>query len=243
MNAILESGEITKVAIMQPYFFPYIGYWQLIKSVNRFVIYDDVNYIKGGWINRNRILINGTPTFFNIPLLKASPNKQIFEIAIDPSDVWRRKLIKMLELVYKKSPHFNEVFPVLDNIINNKSLGLSEYLTYQLKTLSQFISINTQFVETSRCYGNRELSVQSRVLDICHHERAGTYINLPGGRMLYDSSSFSSKGVDLRFISSLTLPYIQRSKGFIPSLSIIDILMEVGPDDISRHLDAFTLSA
>jgi hypothetical protein len=95
------------LAIMQPYFFPYLGYWQLIHAVDRFIIYDDVNYIKGGWINRNRLLINGEPSYITVPLNQSSSNKRICDIALDQSSLWRNKLVKMVEMTYRKSPYFN----------------------------------------------------------------------------------------------------------------------------------------
>src|SRR5215470_12501960 len=125
-----------KLAIMQPYFFPYIGYWQLIHAVDRFVIYDDVNYIKGGWINRNRILINNKPTYITASLSQASPFKLICDTTLQPSPRWRDKLAKAIEVTYHRAPNFAEVFPVLERLIRNETTILSDYLTHQLKTLS-----------------------------------------------------------------------------------------------------------
>ena len=99
-----------KIGIMQPYFFPYIGYWQLLNAVDKYVIYEDVNYIKGGWINRNRILINGEAKYFNVQLKDASPNKKINEIHVSNDAITKRKMLNTLEMNYKKAPYFNEVF-------------------------------------------------------------------------------------------------------------------------------------
>ena len=152
-----------QLAIMQPYFFPYIGYWQLIHAVDRFVIYDDVNYIKGGWVNRNRILINGEPAYITVPLCQSSPYKSICEIALQPSLLWRNKLVKMVEITYRKSPCFIEVFPIIEKMIRYESDNLSDYLAHQLQTLAVFMGIKTEFIVTSRCYGNNGLSRQERV--------------------------------------------------------------------------------
>ena len=230
-----------KVAIMQPYFFPYIGYWQLIHAVNRFVIYDDVNYIKGGWINRNRILVNGKPAYITVPLYQSSPYKRICDTSLQPSPIWRDKLVKMVEITYRKAPHFAEVFPVVENLIRLEADNLPDYLAQQLQTMAAFMGVKTEFVVSSRCYENSELSGQARILDICKQERAITYINLQGGQNLYDSETFYGAGIDLRFIVMRPLPYKQRSKGFVHALSIIDALMEIGPIEIKRHLDAFDL--
>jgi hypothetical protein len=230
-----------KIAILQPYFFPYIGYWQLIHAVDRFVIYDDVNYIKRGWINRNRILINGKATYIILPLSKSSQNKKIYEIELHSSPVLRNKLVKTIQNTYRKSFFFDQVFPVIEKLIRYKVDNLSDYLSYQLQSLASFMGIKTEFIATSRSYWNDYLSGQERVLDICNREQATTYFNLPGGQALYSGEEFRRAGVNLRFISMRTLPYTQRITGFIPYLSIIDALMEIGPTGFSHHLNAFEI--
>ena len=229
------------IAIMQPYFFPYIGYWQLIHAVDRFVIYDDVNYIKGGWINRNRLLINGEPVYITVPLYQSSPYKRICDTTLQPSTIWRNKLVKMVEITYRKAPCFAEAFPVIESLIRYEADNLADYLAHQLQMLAAFMGIKTVFVLTSRCYDNEHLSGQSRVLDICKREKASIYLNLRGGQSLYDAEIFRGSGITLRFTAIHPLPYKQRGGEFSPYLSIIDALMEVGPVEIKRHLDAFDL--
>lgn len=229
------------ITVMQPYFFPYIGYWQLIHAVDQFVILDDVNYIVRGWVNRNRLLINGEPAYITVPLQHASQNKMICETYLLSSPIWRDKLVKTVETAYRKTPHFAEVFPVVEKLIRHEADNLADYLAYQLQTLSAFMNINTKFVVTSRCYGNAELSGQERILDICKREGASTYINPQGGQALYDSEAFRRLGMELRFIFMRPLAYQQRAATFIPYLSIIDGLMEIGAGEIKRHLDAYDL--
>jgi hypothetical protein len=229
------------LAIMQPYFFPFIGYWQLIHAVDRFVIYDDVNYIKGGWINRNRILINGKPAHITVPLHQSSSYKRICDIVLQASPIWRDKMVKAVEMTYRQSPFFAEVFPVVEKLIRHEVDNMSDYLAYQLQTLATFMNIKAEFVVTSRCYENSDLSGQERILDICLQEGATTYINPQGGQSLYNVEAFRNVAIDLRFIIMHPLPYKQRSGGFIPYLSIIDALMEIGPIEIKHHLDEFDL--
>jgi hypothetical protein len=229
------------IAVMQPYFFPYIGYWQLIQAVDRFVIYDDVSYIKGGWINRNRLLINGEPAYITAPLQQPSPYKRICDITLQHSPVWRDKLVKMIEITYRKAPFFAEVFPVIERLIRHDADNLANYLAHQLQILATSMGMKTEFVITSRCYGNEHLSSQARVLDICKREEAGTYLNAPGGRTLYDAEVFRGAGIELGFVTMRPMPYKQRSAGFVPSLSIIDALMEIGLTDIKQHLNSFDL--
>jgi len=230
-----------KLAIMQPYFFPYIGYWQLIHAANRFVIYDDVNYIKGGWINRNRILINGEPTYITAPLHRSSPFKRICDTTLQPSSYWRDRQVRMIEITYRRAPYFAVVFPVIERLIRHETDSLPDYLAHQIRRLSSFMGIDTEFVLSSRCYANSNLARQARILDICRREGATIYINPPGGQELYDPRAFRDFGIDLRFIAMRSFPYQQRSSRFVPYLSIIDVLMELGPVDTMQHLVAFDL--
>jgi len=209
--------------------------------VDRFVIYDDVNYIKRGWINRNRILINGEPTYITLPLHKSSQNKKIFEITLHSSPLFRNKLVKMVQNTYRNTSFFDEVFPVIEKLIRHQEDNLSDYLLYQLQTLAVFMGIKTDFIVTSRYYGNNNLSGQERIIDICMREQATTYINPQGGLSLYNAESFRKAGIELRFIAMRTVPYTQRTAEFVSYLSIIDALMEVGPVSMNAHLNAFDL--
>lgn len=232
-----------KLAVMQPYFFPYLGYWQLIHAVDKFVIYDDVNYIKGGWINRNRILVNGNPVYITVPLHRASPYKRICDIAIQFSPVWRDKLVKMVKITYGKAGYFDEVFPIIEILVRTELMKLSNYLSHQIQTLAAYMGIRTQIVMTSQIYGNDHLSGQARLLDICRREGASIYINPRGGQSLYDPEAFRNAGIDLQFLVMRPIPYKQRATRFVPYLSIIDVLMDVGPVEIKNHIDEFDLFA
>lgn len=230
-----------KLAIMQPYFFPYIGYWQLINTVDRFIVYDNVNYIIRGWINRNRILINGEPAYITIPLRQASSSRRIRDTFLQASTLWRNKMVKKIEMAYRRAPYFAEVYPLIEKIILHEADSLSDYLVYQLQTLVAFMGINTELVVLKDRCENDRLSGQMRILDICKREGATTYINPQGGQLLYDSKTFRRAGIDLRFIAMHSVPYKQRTADFIPYLSIIDVLMEMGTLEIMHHLDEFDL--
>ncbi|WP_083336797.1 WbqC family protein [Polaromonas sp. JS666] len=229
------------LAIMQPYFFPYLGYWQLISAVDKFVIYDDVNYIKSGWINRNRILVNAEPTYITVPLERASPYKTIAETNVDGSGRWRGKLAKMVALSYGRAPFFSEVFPSIENLIRHETPSLSAYLAHQISTLAGLLDIDTEFALSSASYDNRHLSGQDRVLDICETEEAGTYVNAIGGKAIYDPAAFARRGIDLRFISTSSFDYSQAAPKFVPHLSIIDLLMQVGFTGAKQHLQSYEL--
>lgn len=230
-----------KLAIMQPYFFPYLGYWQLIHAVDRFVVYDDVNYIKSGWINRNRILINGVATYITVPLYQSSSYKRICDTQLQTFINWSDKLLKKIENTYKKTPYFTETFPIIEKIILYKTDNLADFLANQLIELSKLMNLDTEIVLTSRIYENHQLSGQERVIDICKCEKTDIYLNAIGGQALYDSKTFSEAGIKLQFIEMKPFSYPQKSTEFVPYLSIIDVLMNVGVEGVKEHLNAFEL--
>jgi len=215
-----------KVGIMQPYFFPYIGYWQLIKNVDKYVIYDDVNFIKGGWINRNNILVNGNAKLINLQINKVSSNKLINEIEIVRNDVSNKKLLKTIKESYCKAPYFENVFPLVENIINQDEKNLAKYLVFLTKEVCKYIKIDTEIIVSSDIKKNNALRGQDKVLEICKLLSADQYINSIGGQNLYSTSEFISQGIELKFLKNNDISYLQFSKNqFVPNLSIIDVMM------------------
>lgn len=211
-----------KIGIMQPYFMPYIGYWQLIKAVDKYVIYDDVNFIKGGWINRNNILINGQKQLFNLLLSGASPNKLINEIAVEDNQT---KLIRTIELNYKKAPMFQQVFPLFLHIMEHSDKNLAKFIGNSIVEISKYLSIETEFIYSSTLDKDNTLRAQDKVLDICKLLDANKYINAIGGKDLYSKESFLNSGIQLSFLETKIEPYKQFKNEFVPYLSILDILM------------------
>lgn len=230
-----------KLAIMQPYFFPYIGYFQLLNAVDKFVIYDDVNYIKRGWINRNRILLNDADHSFTIPVLKASQNIIIANTLIDPSSKWRDKLILTMEHAYRNAPYFKEVFPLVEESILKKCPTIATYALHSIETVATYLEIQTEIIPSSGMYGNDALKGPDRILDICLKEAASTYINPCGGVGLYDKQQFTDAKVDLQFIYPEQVSYAQQKNAFIENLSIIDVLMFNSKEQSRKMLTQFTL--
>ena len=213
---------------MQPYLFPYIGYFQLVQAVDRFVVYDDVAYIKQGWINRNRMLINGEPAFFTVPIKHASSFALIRDTLIDDDqqhEQWVEKLLKSFDNAYRRAPEFARVFPLLESVFSSKPLRIADLALASLKAVARFLDIRTTFVESSSGYGNAQLKGEERVLDICAAERATEYINVPGGRALYSPERFAARSVKLAFLEPRPVEYRQFGSPFVPSLSIVDVLM------------------
>ncbi|MGQ7945257.1 WbqC family protein [Flavobacterium sp. WC2509] len=232
-----------KVAIMQPYLFPYLGYFQLINAVDKFIIYDDVNFIKQGWINRNTILVNNLPYLFTVPLNNQSSFDKINNIKIHEKIYysWSSKFLKTIEQNYGKAPFYNDVILLLQNIFQINEEYISSIAVKSLKLVSEFIGINTVFEDSSVIYGNQYLSSQDRILDICMKEQANYYINLIGGIDLYSKEEFSEKGIVLNFIKSKKIEYKQFNDDFVPNLSIIDILMFNDVSSIKRILNNYEL--
>lgn len=232
-----------KLGIMQPYFVPYIGYWQRVSAVDVHVIYDDVNYIKGGWINRNRILLNGEPHYFNLPLVGASPNKLINQIGTSNNDILQKKMLRTLEQAYKRAPYFCQTMQVLEPIICNEEENLAKYLVEQIKRICEYLQINTKILISSDVPKNNSLHAQDKVLEICRILGASEYYNARSGRELYDKSTFAAHNILLKFIEAdNTIVYRQFNSSFLPSLSIVDVMMFNSVPDIQKLLTMYTLS-
>jgi len=229
-----------KLAIMQPYLFPYIGYYQLISAVDKFIILDDVNYIMRGWINRNRILVNGEEHIFTAPIVKASQNKKITECKLADGP-WKEKLIKTIELSYKKAPYYNQVYDFIVDSLCYPDTNLSGWLTYQIKKTCEFLEIKTVIYNSSGTYQNNDLKGQERLIDICKKEKADQYINPIGGTGLYDKNIFKNNSIRLNFLKSKAISYKQFNSTYIPSLSIIDVMMFNEKEIITCFLDEYEL--
>lgn len=228
---------------MQPYFFPYIGYFQLINAVDKFIIYDDVNYIRRGWVNRNKILINTKANYINVILNNSSQNKLINEITINANF---DKTIKTIEQNYKKAPCFNEIFPLLKKIFSiseDSPILISTFNYIGIKTISEYIGIKTIFEISSINYPEtRELDRTNRILEICKINKATDYINAIGGNQLYAKQDFKRENINLNFIEPVFSEYNQFNNSFIPWLSIIDVLMFNPISVVSSLLKNYKLS-
>jgi hypothetical protein len=232
-----------KLAIMQPYLFPYIGYFQLISAVDRFVIYDDVNFIKQGWINRNKILINSKEYLFTVHLKHSSSFDTIKNTQIDDKSYfkWAEKFLKALAFNYKNAPYFKKIYTLVEEVFLSESKHISLLATNSLKAIANYLCIKSDFVDTSSVYQNSNLSGQERILDICKKEKATVYINLKGGIPLYLKHDFQKQNIKLCFIVSPYIEYKQFQNKFIPSLSIIDILMFNSRDQTRKLLENYQL--
>lgn len=230
-----------KLGIMQPYFMPYIGYWQLMNLVDKYVIYDDVNFIKGGWINRNRILVNGEPKYFNVPMLGASPNLRINEVRVDHNEAIIRKNLRILEAAYKKAPYYDIVYPMLENILWCGEDNIAKYIEHSFRVLCEYLDIETELVVSSDLDKDNTLKRQDKVIAICRLLGATEYYNAIGGQELYSFEAFRKNGVQLYFVKTKNIVYSQFENEFQPSLSMIDVMMFNSKNRIKEYLEAYTL--
>lgn len=230
-----------KAGIMQPYFFPYIGYWQLMNAVDIYVIYDDVNYINRGWINRNRILINGKSNYIHLPLCGASQNKLINEIDILDNPSEKQKLLRALKLNYSKAPYFRNVYPFLENILKYNPKKAIHFFEYQIHMMAEYLNMKTKFLLSSSIKKNSELKGENKILEICKILGADTYINAIGGQKLYSREKFDNAGIKLQFLHTNEIYYRQFSQEFVPNLSIIDVMMFNSKEAIEEMLQEFSL--
>lgn len=226
---------------MQPYLFPYIGYWQLVNIVDKFVIYDDVNYIKGGWINRNNILINGKAKLSNLRLNSASSNKLINEIEIKHDDTYNNKLLKAIKESYSKAPFIQDVLPMLECVIRCKEKNLAKYLKNTIIEVCMYLGIDTNIIISSEINKNSKLKSQDKLIEICKKLETDQYINAIGGQKLYTKDDFLKEGIELSFLKPKEIVYKQFNNEFIPNLSIIDVMMFNHPEKIKEMLDEYEL--
>lgn len=223
---------------MQPYFFPYIGYYQLVFSAENFVFLDDANYIKQGYINRNSILLNCKVQNFSLPVSGISSFRKINEHAyIDNFS----KFLKMIELAYKKSPFFDQAMPIIEEVSLDKSLNVAEKNAKSVMAVLSYLNCDRDFTYSSEIDIDRKKKGQERVIDICKKIGISKYRNSIGGKTIYDHNIFKSENIELKFIKSINDPYSQGTPEFIANLSIIDQLMHCDKEKIIRNLNTYEL--
>ncbi len=224
-----------RLAIMQPYFLPYIGYFQLIGAVDRFIVYDNIKYTKKGWINRNRMLRNGQDVMFSLPLKAGADHLDVCEREL-AADFSRDKLLAQFEGAYRRAPHFASTFGLLQDIIRHEDGNLFGYLHHALRLTCAHLGLDTEIRVSSGLDIDHTLKAEDKVLALCEAAGASTYINSIGGQALYDRERFAAHGVQLRFLQSRSWEYPQSSQPFVPWLSIVDVLMFNDIDTVRAHV-------
>jgi len=230
------------IGIMQPYFFPYLGYFQLISAVDEFVIYDNIKYTKKGWINRNRFILNGQPAYFSIPLQNGSDSLDINQRLIS-SDYSASRFINQLSEAYRKTPFFEETLPLIESVAHQPQRNLFTFLHAGLLATCQHLLLPTPLLVSSDIELASALKGQARVIGLCQARRATRYINPAGGMDLYDDAHFASHGLTLRWLQAGLPSYAQpRAPAFVPALSILDVLCCAGRNQTRRWIrESYTL--
>ena len=228
---------------MQPYVFPYIGYFQLINAVDKFVFYDDVNYIKGGWINRNKLLLNGKENLFTIPLNNSSSFSMIKDTEVHSTlfPIWKKKFLKSIEQSYGKTPFFNEVFPVIERVfVGTKTI--SDVSIKSIKEVLSYLELDRKFYISSKDFGHtKDLGREDRLVEICMLLNSKYYVNMYGGIDLYTKEYFLKNNIILEFLEPTIKVYPQICNSFISGLSIIDVLMNNSKENVFSLINEYSL--
>lgn len=230
-----------KLGIMQPYFFPYLGYWQLMNAVDKYIVYDDVNYIKGGRINRNAILLQGKAHNINLILQGASPNKHINQIKVNTIPNIQRKLLKTIDQAYRKAPYYNQVMPILHTIITQEEDNLAKYLFRSFEIINNYLGIDTELIPSSDLKKNNDLKKEEKIYHICDILKADEYYNSINGKQLYNAEEFNKRGIKLNFLVMKDIRYKQFNNDFVPNLSIIDVIMFNSQEQCRELLSQYEL--
>lgn len=240
MGGGLNTG---RVAVMQPYVFPYLGYYQLLHAADDLVLFDDAHFIKKGWINRNRILLGGQPHTFTIPLQGISQNRTIADHLIADDPGWRTKLIASLGHAYARAPMFPEVFPALEAMIAGAHGSIADLAAASIGYVAGRLSLPVRVHRSSAVHLPEGLRGQERILALCAHHGARVYINPAKGAFLYDAQRFAQAGIALRFLQmdpDITYPQVGGAP-HVPGLSIIDALMNLAPVELLPLLGRYRL--
>lgn len=229
------------VAIMQPYLFPYIGYFQMVNAVDIFVFYNDVNYIKRGWINRNRILVNGNEYLFTVPVEDASQNRRICDTRIFQDPMLYKKLLNTIQASYKRAPYFSEIMPLIYSVFDPLPEYIDQLAEKSIRVFCEHFGFSTLLKQSKGVYHNDELKKADRLISICRKEHSNTYINASGGTEIYSKDYFMQHGISLSFIESNRIQYAQFANDFVPNLSIIDVAMFNDLNSIQRFMKDYQL--
>ena len=236
------------IAGNQPYFIPYFPYWQLIAAADVFIVSDDYNYIREGWINRNRILIGDRVQYFRLDVRHNDSSRLIKDKLVVPFDP--KPKLRTLEMAYHSAPHFAEAYPIMELILNYEGQDLLGILELSIKEICAYLGIQTRLVKSSSYEGNSAFRREERIYDFCRRLGAGRYINAIGGQTLYDKEEFWRRGLELKFLQSTMPPYSQAlryrrrttwGREFVPNLSVLDAMMFNSREQLHDMLSCYEL--
>lgn len=229
---------------MQPYVFPYLGYFQLVHAVDRFIFYDDVNFIKRGWIHRNQVLVNQAAHRFSIPLKKASQRAMIDAVSLHPTEypAWRDKFLKTLQQHYRRAPNFDPVYHLVRDVLHRATDSIATLAIDSVTSVCDYLALTRDFITASQLTYDRSLRGMDKIIALCEQQGATDYINPAGGKELYEPKAFDERGLTLHFIAPEPVAYTQFSLPFVPHLSVIDVLMFNARDQVHTMLSHYQLT-
>jgi hypothetical protein len=227
---------------MQPYFLPYVGYFQLINAVDAFIVYDNIQFSRKGWVQRNRMLVDGKDVMFSIPLKKDSDFLNIDQRCLaDSFPDERDKTLRRINTAYHKAPYFNDAMPVIENCFYYDDKNLFRYVFNSIREISKYLNLNTKLIISSEIEKENNLKGKSRVIALCKVMNAENYVNAIGGTILYDKTDFMNHGVELNFLKTKDFSYEQFANEFVPYLSILDLMMFNRVEKINEFLNMYEL--
>jgi hypothetical protein len=242
MPRIASSSRETVLGVMQPYFFPYVGYFQYMMACSHFILYDDVQFIMRGWINRNNILLNGKAHMLTVPLVKASPNRTIAKTMVMDGP-WPARMMATLEQAYRKAPYWQGISSMVQGIFGAGHATIASLASASIQAVCAYLDLPVTVVPTSTAYNNSHLARNERLYDLCDRMNARVCIVPQGGRALYAKPEFALHGIELRYLVPDLSPYDQSgTAAFVPSLSILDVLAWNGPAGTRAMLEKYTLA-
>lgn len=235
-----------KLGIMQPYFFPYLGYFALIKYTDKWIVFDTVQYIERGWINRNRIINPTKPEdmYINIPLENHHRDILIKDVLISNNENYKEKILSQLWTAYKKrANYFNNVYKLVEDVLSLNTRSITELNVYALKKVNDYLNIPFDY----EVFSKMNLAIDEVhdsgewALNISKALNASEYVNPPGGIELFDKEKFDQNDIALKFLRINLKPYNQKKVKFIESLSIIDVMMFNSVNSINEMLNDYEL--
>lgn len=224
---------------MQPYFFPYIGYWQLMEKVDQWIIFDDIQFINKGWINRNRILhpnIEKDWQYITLPLAKKNQKDKICEISIDNQKNWFDEMLGKMSHYAKKTSYYNSTVDLFKQCVDEDGIYLSDLLIKTIHVIAKVLNIKAKIrVQSEMKLNLKEVDHPGQwALRICEIIGAKEYINPISGQKLFNKDEYRSSGIELRFFQTEEHVYNQKRNKFVPKLSIIDSLMWESIDNLIK---------
>lgn len=233
-----------KIGIMQPYFFPYLGYFSLIKHTEKWIFFDTVQHIKKGWINRNRVLKPKEGwQYIVVPVDRSTKGALIKDVLIDESKFWDEKILAQLEHYKKSAPYYRDVIDFLEDCFSYKINKLSSLNIHLLENTCNYLKIDMDY----EIYSEMNLEIEDIsgpgdwALRISQAVGADTYINPPGGVDIFDKNKYKGNGIDLQFLKVNLCKYSQKRSSFEEALSIIDVMMFNSIEEINKMLDNYEI--